>query len=200
MRAQFLRFMKSLLNEVLSYSYAVAKAQSLEKLHSIVRQSVSREMSDAMEAFLACVVRTWGSGNPLRPASLGLDMVAYKFFTSTTDAFNFHYIPDKHRKLFSKIDEPHAVPEEEKLIKVYDGYLIVQISTPLRSSGQANRRSRLKYVPRRLGTWIEKASEGHNHCTAVFSGYVNVGLAVKQTRKLADLLEREMGACMKNLQ
>jgi len=91
-------------------------------------------------------------------------------------------------------------PAGEKLIKVCDGHLIVQTSTPLRSSGQMSRHLRLKYVPRKLGTWGEKPSDGYNQCTAAFSAYVNVGLAVKQTRKLAEILEREMKVCMKNLQ
>jgi hypothetical protein len=96
MRTQLRRVLRSILNEVGSYSFAVAKKVQLEHVHRVVRTATDKAFTTTSERFYE---RAMGNGNgggggqqSLRPQSLNMDMLAYHFSRSDVP-LNFCYAP-----------------------------------------------------------------------------------------------------------
>ncbi|KAI1725646.1 hypothetical protein DdX_02319 [Ditylenchus destructor] len=183
MKTQLKRMVKGVLGEVIHSSFKVAKYRLLDRMHTIVRQTVDRRMNQSMEMVLSDMAKSWSEGNPLRPMKLGLDMLGYRF-SAIEIPFNYSYIPDKYRIIFSKLGRPK--PESGMIVaRTPDGQLIILISNQPSESSDHKKKSGFKLR-------IIKSENISTVCIALFSECVNVSLAIRQTYQLISTLEPEL--------
>ncbi|KAI1732140.1 hypothetical protein Ddc_00992 [Ditylenchus destructor] len=183
MKTQLKRMVKGVLGEVIHSSFKVAKYRLLDRMHAIVRQTVDRRMNQSMEMVLSDMAKSWSEGNPLRPLKLGLDMLGYRF-SAIEIPFNYSYIPDKYRIIFSKLGRPN--PESDMIVaRTPDGQLIILISN--QPSEPSDHKKKSVFKVRSI-----KSENISTVCMALFSDCVNVSLAIRQTYQLISILEPEL--------
>lgn len=93
----------------------MARTQTLPRLQAALRRSMDHQLIGKFAQFKKEIDRIWANGNnPLRPAHLGLDMLAYHFTKTDGPPLYFNYCEDGQKELFSQLMEALMNTNEEE--------------------------------------------------------------------------------------
>jgi hypothetical protein len=110
------------LNELSAWTSGLARTQTLPRIQSAVRHLIGHKLPGLLCQLDDQIKLRWTKGNPLRPAQLGLDMLAYRFTRVSGSPLHFQYAGEEQqqRELFSQLVEAFPISIERDIASEHE--------------------------------------------------------------------------------
>jgi hypothetical protein len=108
------------LNELSAWTSGLARTQTLPSIQSAVRHLIGHKLPGLLRQLDDQIKLRWTKGNPLRPAQLGLDMLAYRFTRVSGSPLHFQYAGEEQRELFSQLVEAFPISIERDIASEHE--------------------------------------------------------------------------------